>query len=123
MAPPLYTPLIACLSARDGDPQNIGQVVGLPATVTGSPRYIHGVQCDGMTYIRRYERPDFFVTMTTNPKWKEIRENLQAGQESHDRPDIIVRVFRQKLKALMSLIQRGGFGKIQAYLYTIDMFI
>ena len=81
---------------------------------------MHGVQCDGMAYIRRYGRPDFFVTMTTNPKWKEIRENLHAGQEAHDRPDIIVRVFRQKLKALMSLIQRGGFGKIQAYLYTID---
>ena len=94
-----YSNLRDSLSPRDGDPQNVGQVVVLPATVTGSPRYMHGVQCDGMAYIRRYGKPDFFVTITTNPKWKEIRENLHAGQEAHDRPDIIVRVFSSKIES------------------------
>ena len=42
---------------------------------------------------------DFFITMTANPNWKEIQENLD-GQKSENRSDIISRVFQLKLKAL-----------------------
>uniref|UniRef100_A0A0L8FG74 ATP-dependent DNA helicase n=1 Tax=Octopus bimaculoides TaxID=37653 RepID=A0A0L8FG74_OCTBM len=32
-----------------------------------------------MTYIRHYGRPDFFITFTCNPSWKEIEAELFPG--------------------------------------------
>ena len=61
---------------RDADPQNAGQRVILPSTFTGGPRYMHERQMDAMTYVRTYGRPDLFITMTTNPRWPEITDNL-----------------------------------------------
>ncbi len=92
----------------------------LPATYTGGPRWMHEKQSDAMAYVRRYGRPDYFITMTTNPKWPEIRDNLMPRQLPQDRPDLEARVFRQKLKRLMELIKKGAFGKMRAYLYTIE---
>jgi hypothetical protein len=115
-----YISLRDNLMASDGDPRNIGQRVVLPATYTGGPRWMHEKQSDAMAYVRRMGKPDFFLTMTTNPKWTEIQENLLPGQQPHDRPDIIARVFRQKFKLLMELLKKGAFGKMQAFLYTIE---
>uniref|UniRef100_UPI0035901195 uncharacterized protein n=1 Tax=Myxine glutinosa TaxID=7769 RepID=UPI0035901195 len=115
-----YVSLRDSLFAGDGDPHNVGQSVVLPATYTGGPRWMHEKQSDAMAYVRRFGKPDFFITMTTNPKWTEIQENLQPGQEAQNRPDIIARVFRQKQKKLMELLKRGAFGKMQAFLYTIE---
>ena len=47
-----------------------------------------------MSYVRIYGRPDTFITMTTNPKWTEIKTNLEHGQQAHDRPELAVRVFK-----------------------------
>ena len=94
-----------CDSLLAGDPHNVGQRVVLPATYTGGPRWMHERQSDAMAYVRRSGKPDFFITMTTNPKWSEIRENLDPGQETQDRSDIIARVFHQKHKKLMELLK------------------
>ena len=92
----------------------------LPATYTGGPRYMFERQSDAMAYVRRMGRADLFITFTTNPKWTEIIENLLAGQDPQDRPDIVARVFRQKIKKLMDFLKKGGFGKLRAYLYSIE---
>jgi len=42
--------------------------------------------------------PDFFVTFTCNPGWPEITNELLPSQRSEDRPDLITRVFRIKLR-------------------------
>lgn len=34
---------------------------------------------DCLTFVRKYQRPDLFVTFTTNPKWDEITFNLYEG--------------------------------------------
>ena len=81
---------------------------------------MHEKQSDAMAYVRRMGRPDFFITMTMNPKRTEVQENLLPGQEPHDRLDIIARVFRQKNKKLMELLKNGAFGKMRAFLYTIE---
>jgi ATP-dependent DNA helicase PIF1 len=31
---------------------------------------------DAMAIVLKYGKPDLFVTMTCNPNWREIRENL-----------------------------------------------
>jgi hypothetical protein len=77
-------------------------------------------QSDAMTYMRRMGRADFFITMTCNPKWTEIASNLLPGQEAKDRPDVVTRVFRQKLKKMVDLLKKGLFGNVQAWLYSVE---
>ena len=43
-------------------------------------------QQDAMTYVRKFGRPDVFITVTRNPKWPEILERLTPRQQPHDRP-------------------------------------
>ena len=115
-----YANLHDNLIANDGDPDNVGQRIVLPATFTGGPRWMHARQADAMAYVRRMGRPQFFITMTTNPKWQEIVDNLYQGQQSHDRPDLIAKVFNLKLKALMAVLNNGAFGEVQAFIYTVE---
>ena len=115
-----YKELHDAIVSGDGDPRNVGQKVVLPATFTGGPRYMFERQQDAMSYVRMYGRPDLFITMTTNPKWVEITNGLRQGKKAHDRPDLIVRVFKLKLDKLMDLLKNGAFGHLQAWLYSIE---
>ncbi|CAE1253268.1 unnamed protein product [Acanthosepion pharaonis] len=76
---------------NDADPRNMGKMCILPATFTGSPRYMHARTQDAMTYVRKYGRPDLFITFTCNPKWYAIAKELMPGQSDYDRPDLIAR--------------------------------
>ena len=65
---------------------------------------------DTIALSTRFSRPDLFITFTCNPNW--IKENLLPGKQSTDRPDLIIRVFQLKLKALIKDILKGKvFGK------------
>ena len=54
-----------------------------------------------MAMVAKYGRPDAFITMTASLNWPEVKANLRPGEQAHNRPDLIARVFRQKLKALL----------------------
>ncbi|GFT98900.1 helitron_like_N domain-containing protein [Trichonephila clavipes] len=82
---------------NDGNLSELGKMVILPSTFTGSPRHMHEYAQDAMTYVRAYSRPDFFITFTCNPAWDEIKGLLLTGQSPSDRHDISARVFKQKL--------------------------
>lgn len=81
---------------KDGNIQDNGKMVILPATYTGSPRHIHEYVQDASTYVRKYGRPDLFITFTCNPAWDEIKESIYENQTHYDRHDIIARVYKQK---------------------------
>ena len=68
---------------------NVGRIVILPSTFRGSQRNIHQNYQDAMTIVTKYGKPDIFITMTANPKWPEISENLLPNQRANDRPDIV----------------------------------
>ena len=51
-----------------------------------------------MTIVNYYGKPDLFITMTCNAKWKEITENLQSYENPIDRPDLVTKVFHQKVE-------------------------
>ena len=53
---------------------------------------------DAMAIVARFGKPDFFVTLTCNPHWREIWENLYPGQHTTDRPDLVARVFMLKVE-------------------------
>lgn len=74
-----------------------------------------------MAIVRKHGKPDLFITMTCNPNWPEIQNNLLPGQSAADRPDLCARVFHQKQMELMDdLIKRNVFGRSTSHLYTIE---
>lgn len=95
---------------NDGNVKDIGQLVILPSSFTGGPRYMHEKTQDAMTYVRKYGRPDLFITFTCNPKWAEISDELLNGQQPHDRHDIVCRVFKLKVSVLMDLLNGKRFS-------------
>ncbi|KAL8618847.1 hypothetical protein ACOMHN_000854 [Nucella lapillus] len=104
----------------DGNAHNIGQQVILPSSFVGSPRYMNERTQDAMAYVRKYGKPELFITTTCNPKWEEIQRELFEGQTQNDRHDVTARVFAQKQKKLMWLLSKGKiFGELQCFMSTI----
>lgn len=100
---------------------NIGQIVILPSSFTGGPRYLHERTQDAMTYVRNYGTPDLFITFTCNPNWKEIKENIFDGSSPQDRYDIINRVFNLKIhKMLFEINKVEIFGGTRCFMYTVE---
>lgn len=107
---------------NDGDPHALGQLVVLPSSFTGGPRYMQKKTQDACAYVRKFGRPGLFTTLTCNPKWKEIVEALPPGYGAHERPDIVARVFRGKLKVMMDLIIKHQiFGKVSKHAQFIQI--
>ncbi|OMO89364.1 DNA helicase PIF1, ATP-dependent [Corchorus olitorius] len=85
----------------DLDASNLGKRIILPVSYTGGPRYMFQNYQDAMAICRVHGYPTLFITFTSNPKWSEIQEALDLipGQKVEDKPDLVVRVFRLKLKS------------------------
>lgn len=68
--------------------------------------------------------------MTCSPSWREITENLEQytcpkgttkRQIASERPDLLVRVFDMKRKALIEdITKRHVFGRVRSYVYVIE---
>jgi hypothetical protein len=107
--------------ANDGDITNVGQLVILPSSFTGGPRYMHERTQDAMTFVRNFGRPDLFITFTCNPKWPDIQQNLMDGQTAADRHDLVARVFKLKADKLMDLVRKGQiFGEVRCHMLTFE---
>lgn len=116
-----YVHLRDSMCKNDGQANNIGKMVVLPSSFTGGPRYMHERTQDAMTYVRKYGRPDLFITFTCNPKWTEIQEALSARQKPQDRHDIIARIFHLKVKKMMHVLTKGNvFGPTRCYMLTVE---
>jgi hypothetical protein len=99
----------------------VGRLVVLPASFTGSPRYMHEYAQDAMTYVRKRGTPDLFITFTCNPNWPEIIAELLPGQVSIDRVDLVARVFKQKVVKMMEVIVKVQvFGQVACFIYSIE---
>jgi hypothetical protein len=106
---------------REDSVDQMGQKVILPPTFTGGPRYMHSRTQDAFCYVRKFGRPDLFITMTTNPKWPEITSVIEDGQSAQDRHDIVSRVFNLKLKGLMEILTKGQiYGSVRCYMYSVE---
>ncbi|KAK7101715.1 hypothetical protein V1264_020052 [Littorina saxatilis] len=74
-----------------------------------------------MAIVSKYGKPDLFLTYTCNPRCKDICDALLPGQQAHDHPDIVARVFKQHLAELISdITKRHVLGKPVAYVYVIE---
>ncbi|KAI3737814.1 hypothetical protein L2E82_27827 [Cichorium intybus] len=101
---------------------NIGQRVILPSSFTGGARYMQQNYLDAMSICKWYGYPDFFITVTCNPKWPEMKRFLKdSNLQPEDRPDILCRLFKIKLDALIKCLKEDNvFGNVQAVVYTIE---
>ena len=114
-----YSGLMDAVAANEEN--EVGQHIILSSSFTGSPRYLQQNYHDAMAVVRQAGKPDLFITMTANPNWREITENLHPGQKPHDRPDLITRVFYAKMKQKMQdIIKYGIFGRTVAHLQVIE---
>lgn len=97
----------------------MGKMTVLPASFTGGRRYMIQNYHDGIDICREYGPPDFFVTFTCNPNWREISEAIEPGQKATNRADLVVRVFNMKLEELLHDIKSGTvFGPCNAGMLT-----
>ncbi|XP_051156397.1 uncharacterized protein LOC127278640 [Leptopilina boulardi] len=99
----------------------LGKMIVLPSTFIGGPRCYQQCFMDAMRLVQEFGKPNLFITMTCNPKWREITENLLDIEIASDRPDIVTRVFQQKVKEIMKDIkEKEIFGPILAFVYVIE---
>ena len=103
----------------------------LSSSFVGSPRWYNAKFQDGMAIVRKFHKPDLFITMTCNPGWPEISGELLDGQSPQDRPDIVARVFKQKMDQLIDDLtkekkddqtkeKKMELGQVVGYMYTIE---
>ncbi|VDL81296.1 unnamed protein product [Nippostrongylus brasiliensis] len=98
-----------------------GRRIVLGSSFKGGPRNMQQSYQDAMAIVARHGKPDVFLTITCNPQWREIRENLLPGQSAEHRPDLTTRVFNLKLKELChDLFKRHIFGEVQAYVMVTE---
>ena len=101
-------------------PPAVGRPIILPPSHTGSPRDTHRRYLDAMAIVRKFHKPDLFITVTCNTRWPEITQALLPGPSAEDRPDIVARVFKLKLKTIIDdFTKEGVYGKTVAHLYVV----
>lgn len=100
----------------NNDTSSIGQRYILPSSFTGGARYMMQNYLDAMAICKWYGYPDYFITITCNPKWPEVRRYLKGGTlNAEDRPDILCRIFKIKLDCIIKdLKDKELFGGVQA---------
>ena len=95
----------------------------MPASFVGGAKWYRALYHDAMSLPAHFGRPDIFLTMTCNPRWKEIIENIPEGVDPNPmvHADIVARVFYLKWMALMNDILVGQiFGAVLAFCWRIE---
>ncbi|WOH11486.1 hypothetical protein DCAR_0830973 [Daucus carota subsp. sativus] len=119
----LYTSVRDAVRRGDNDPAHVGKCVILPASFTGSKRYMSQYFKDSLALCRSIGHPSLFLTMTTNTKWPEIQDMMKhlPGVSVADAPDVVARVFKLKLDQLMGLIKKKHFfGRCIGLMHVIE---
>ncbi|PWZ58794.1 ATP-dependent DNA helicase PIF1 [Zea mays] len=117
----LYQGLVDSMLDGDIRAEKVGKRTVLSPSFIGGPRDMRRRYMDAMALVRKFGKPDIFLTMTCNPNWDEIRTELLPGQTPQDRPDLVVRVFHAKLQELKHrLTKHDILGKVRAYIYVVE---
>ncbi|KAF5476383.1 hypothetical protein F2P56_008106, partial [Juglans regia] len=117
----LYQGIVDTITLGETNASNVGKRIILPSSFIGGPRDMRKRYMEAMALVQRYGKPDIFLTLTCNPNWQEISNELRLHEESQNRPDLVARVFRAKLEELKDrLFKQQIFGKVSAYVYVIE---
>ena len=91
----------------------------LPASFLGSRAWAASEVADSLALCRAKGKPSFFITITTNPNWPEIKAKLAPGQTATDIPVIVCRSFKGRLEMAIKAM-RKHFGKIVYLIRVIE---
>jgi hypothetical protein len=117
----LYQGLQDAIVVGDTSAAAIGQMIILPSSFTVGPRHMVQNYQDAMAICRWAGCPNAFVTFTCNPQWLEIKRPLLLGQQPQDRPDLVTRVFKIKLKEFINDIHKNHIlGRTIARIYVVE---
>ena len=108
----LYNCVTDFVQMNDLSTEPPGQKVVLPALYTSSDWHMSALYQNSMAIVQHFGKPTLFVTMTANPKWSEIVNELASGQTAQDNPALIAIVFNLKWKMLLKNL-REMFGIYQ----------
>jgi hypothetical protein len=68
----IYGGVADAIANNDANIDNLGRLIVLPSSFIGSYRHMVQLYQDSMAIVRQYGKPDLFITMTCNPKWKRL---------------------------------------------------
>jgi hypothetical protein len=115
-----FSSVVACIQ-RNGPLVSEGTPVIMPSTFVGSPQWYRCLYHDAMALPTNLGHPDIFLTMTCNPQWSEIQENLPPGGDPLDHPDLVARVFYAKWKALLhDIFDAAIFGEVLGFCWRVE---
>ena len=102
----------ACLST----PTITSDIPRTPKRKRNSPHFDH------IMAIQNGESPFVFVSITCNPYWKEIRDQVPAGTHWTECHDVVTQVFLSKFDALIdTIVGQKFFGEVQAHVHQIEL--
>ena len=81
----------------------------LSQSMHGSRRHLRSLAKNALALVSEFGRPSLFITLTCNPYWSEIIEQLLPGQTAFDRGDVVCQVFYRKLEAVLTNIRSGKY--------------
>lgn len=117
----MYQGLTDSMGMGEHDASNVGRCVILPASFIGGPRDMHKRYLNAMAIVQKYGKPDLFVTMTCNPNWPEIKEELVAGEQVQNRPDLVALIFHAKLVELKKdIMDKKVFGPVAGMICVVE---
>ena len=107
------------------DPQmeanNLGQRIVGPSSFSGSSRFMIQNCQDALAINCHFRGANFFLTMTANPNWPEVKAALLPVQSPADRPDLVNCVFCPKVQELMDdIYKQGVLGRAVAHVWTTE---
>jgi hypothetical protein len=62
-----YKGMVDVMQQDGANSTNFGRMVVLPASFANSPRHMNQLYQDSMAFVRKFGKPDLFITMTCNP--------------------------------------------------------
>ncbi|KAL8118471.1 hypothetical protein AgCh_016116 [Apium graveolens] len=113
----LYNNIVDNYSCWDVSAADVGKRIFLPSSFVRGNRYMQPNCQDSLVVCKEYGHLDLFVTFTCNPQWIEIRRALVStgNRDASARPDIVARVFKLKLDAMMAnFIKKDVLGRVLA---------
>ncbi|CAH1418399.1 unnamed protein product [Lactuca virosa] len=77
---------------------------------------------DAMSLCKWFGYPDYFITVTCNPKWPDIQRFIaDTNLKPKDRPNILSRLFKMKLDSLIKDLKKNSLlGSVEAVVYTVE---
>jgi hypothetical protein len=99
---------------------NLGHKIIVSPSFHGGDRWMQKLYLNSMAIVATFGKPTFFITVTANPDWPEIKENIHPWQKAIDRPDIVARVFRLKIEQAVHELKKGVMGEYRGLVRTIE---